>query len=268
MPWFRVDDSLAMSRKVYAMPSEVRLAAIGLWTLCGTWCAKELTDGRLPAYMLSAMGGTEEIAAALVDVGLWLEDGGDYVFHDWAEYQPASEDVKAKRQKNADRLRAWREKNAVTNKVGNAVTPPVTNVVSNAVTSPVTDDVTNDVRNGSETLPPSHPIPSHPDPLVLVKEGARKRASRIPDDFEISESLRSWATANVPNLDIERETENFTDYWRAASGQNAAKLDWDATWRKWMRTTNDRTQPKARSVDQLPPAYRETPAPPRESLPW
>ena len=32
-----------------------------------------------------------------------------------------------------------------------------------------------------------------------------------------------------------REHQIFGDYWRAQPGQKGVKLDWDATWRNWMR---------------------------------
>lgn len=54
----------------------------------------------------------------------------------------------------------------------------------------------------------------------------------LPEDFGISESMRAWAEKKVPDVDIDRETENFCDYWRAHAKKMA---DWPATWRMWMR---------------------------------
>jgi hypothetical protein len=65
---------------------------------------------------------------------------------------------------------------------------------------------------------------------------ARKRAptaQRIPEDFELTPERRKVAEAE--NADPDREFAKFTDHWRAASGANARKHDWDATWRNWCR---------------------------------
>lgn len=68
-----------------------------------------------------------------------------------------------------------------------------------------------------------------------VDGSARKRASRIPDPFILTSAMREWAAEEVPGLDLDAHTREFVDYWRAASGQNASKFDWVATWRNWMR---------------------------------
>ncbi|MEJ4100898.1 hypothetical protein V5S96_11100 [Corynebacterium mastitidis] len=41
------------------------------------------------------------------------------------------------------------------------------------------------------------------------------------------------------------EHRQFADYWAAATGQKATKLDWDATWRNWMRRALKNTRPPA-----------------------
>lgn len=72
---------------------------------------------------------------------------------------------------------------------------------------------------------------------------ARGAATRVPDDFEITDGMWAWAHEN--NLSPEWvavQTENFVDYWRAASGQRARKCDWIATWRNWMRSSSERAQ--------------------------
>jgi len=62
-------------------------------------------------------------------------------------------------------------------------------------------------------------------------------ARRLPDDFGLTPERR--AIAEAEKADPEREFASFTDYWRAASGANARKHDWDATWRNWCRRAPD-----------------------------
>lgn len=64
---------------------------------------------------------------------------------------------------------------------------------------------------------------------------ARSRATRIPEPFILTASMREWALVEVPGIDVERSTRTFVDYWRGESGAKAAKRDWVATWRNWLR---------------------------------
>lgn len=110
MVWFKVDDGFHSSRKVLSIPRSVRLQAVGLWTLAGTWSMKELTDGHVPDYVIDEMGGTPRIVDALVKSGLWSEVPEGRQFHDWTEYQPTRASVLDAREKEADRKRQAREK--------------------------------------------------------------------------------------------------------------------------------------------------------------
>lgn len=112
MTWFKVDDGFWAHKKVMAIPAKDRAAAIGLWTMAAAWCAHQLEDGKFPKYLLPVMGGTERMAARLVAVGLWIDKGDHYVFHDWKKWQSSRADVEAKREKDAERKRRWRERRA------------------------------------------------------------------------------------------------------------------------------------------------------------
>ena len=70
----------------------------------------------------------------------------------------------------------------------------------------------------------------------------QKRGTRIPENWQPSDELRAWSVQEKPGIDIKRVIDSFTDYWRSAAGAKGVKLDWDATWRNWIR--NDRTNPQ------------------------
>lgn len=95
MPWFKVDDRLHSSRKVLSIPRSMRLPAMGLWVLCGSWVAGEGTDGWVPDYIVEEYGGTPEIVSALLESGLWVSSDKGPTFHSWTEYNPDSETVQA-----------------------------------------------------------------------------------------------------------------------------------------------------------------------------
>jgi hypothetical protein len=62
------------------------------------------------------------------------------------------------------------------------------------------------------------------------------RATRIPNDFSVSREMRNWAALNHPDVDIDKATLNFVDYWETKP-KNNTKLDWGRTWQTWIRNT-------------------------------
>lgn len=74
---------------------------------------------------------------------------------------------------------------------------------------------------------PVEEISSHPPKPKL------QRGSRLPENWRLSDHNRDYALEQ--GLDPERTLEKFRDYWHSKTGQNATKLDWDATWRNWCR---------------------------------
>ena len=62
-----------------------------------------------------------------------------------------------------------------------------------------------------------------------------KRASRLPADWTLPDDWRAYLLTNRPDLDADAVAEDFRDYWHSRAGPDAAKLDWAATWRRWVR---------------------------------
>lgn len=74
-------------------------------------------------------------------------------------------------------------------------------------------------------------IPDSETPLPLEKT---KRGTRVNANFQVTDSMRQWATLKFPTYDVDAETEKFVNYWLGATGRGAVKMDWEATWRNWM----------------------------------
>lgn len=108
MAWFKVDDGLHSSKKFLSIPKRTRFAAIGLWTIAGSWCADQLTDGHVPDYMIREWGPPPSAAEALVDAGFWERETDGYAFRNWLEYQPSRADVDADRDASRERMRRIR----------------------------------------------------------------------------------------------------------------------------------------------------------------
>jgi hypothetical protein len=69
-------------------------------------------------------------------------------------------------------------------------------------------------------------------------EGRSPKGSRLPADWRLSSEQIEWALGAQPSWDAEHTLkvgEAFRDYWTSKPGREAAKLDWDATWRNWVR---------------------------------
>jgi len=65
-----------------------------------------------------------------------------------------------------------------------------------------------------------------------------KRGSRLSSDFLFTGEWLAFCKQERPELEPVQTFEKFKDYWIAQPGQKGLKLDWDATWRNWVRSTN------------------------------
>lgn len=110
MTRFFVDDRLHSHPKA----RQAGLAAMGLWTMAGSYCAAYLTDGFVPSSFVRGFDNGFRSANKLVEVGLWVraenEDGqSGYSFHDWGDHgNPTAEEIKRYRKAAAERQRRRR----------------------------------------------------------------------------------------------------------------------------------------------------------------
>lgn len=157
MTWFKVDDGFSTHAKVDDLGDDQAIA-VAAWTLCGSACMRDLTDGHVtPAALRRTLAAwtpkdRERAAAALVRVGLWdAAEGGGWLFRNWLEHQPSREHVERERALAKERQKRAREKRST--------------VTHGDVTPSVTNEVTRDVQRESrrdESV--SHAAPTRPDP--------------------------------------------------------------------------------------------------------
>ena len=70
------------------------------------------------------------------------------------------------------------------------------------------------------------------------KEAETKRGtkgSRLSADWVLPEDWENWARQERPDLNPQKVGEQFKDFWIAKAGAAGVKLDWQATWRNWVR---------------------------------
>ncbi len=72
-----------------------------------------------------------------------------------------------------------------------------------------------------------------------AKRETDKRATRLPIDWKPTDAMIEYCITKRPELNCADVAESFKDYWIASP--KGTKLDWDATWRTWVR--NQRAQP-------------------------
>lgn len=135
MGWVRVDDAFYDHGRF----ARAGLADIGLWLMLLAWSNRNLTDGFIPHRVVAGFiagcnavtnsGETPDVPPSddvshltdtLTDLGILEPVDGGYVIHDYLQYQPSAEKVRATRNNTAERVRRHRanrngERNGVTN---------------------------------------------------------------------------------------------------------------------------------------------------------
>jgi hypothetical protein len=221
MVWFRMDDSFPSHPKVLGIPRRDRLAAVGLWTLAGGWCARQLTDGYLATHMVDEIGGSSRLASTLVKVGLWEAVEGGFQFHDWNDYNPTREEVEADRSAARERMKRIRSGR------------------SSGGSSP---EVRPNNKRSSEEVRDPRPDPSRPVVPDGTTKAAPKRATQIPADWTPKDDHLTIAIEY--GLDPAFELRKFRDHHEA---KGSTMKSWDAAFRTWLNNAKTYQRPPARS---------------------
>lgn len=77
-------------------------------------------------------------------------------------------------------------------------------------------------------------------PPNAAKAASTPRGNRLPADWVLPKAWGDWAIAEYPQWTpdkVRREGASFRDHWTAKTGKEATKLDWEATWRNWCRSS-------------------------------
>jgi len=98
--------------------------------------------------------------------------------------------------------------------------------------------------NGSVSPNPIKTIPEpEPEPYKEKRDTkvSPKKGSRLSDDWFLPTEWGEWAISEGwPDTVIRSEADKFKDFWISKTGRDASKLDWQATWRNWMRNSKQR----------------------------
>ena len=65
---------------------------------------------------------------------------------------------------------------------------------------------------------------------------SKKKGSRLSPEWRLPKAWGEWAMAEgAVEVEVRREADKFRDYWLGVAGSKGVKLDWQATWRNWIR---------------------------------
>ncbi|MFG2412332.1 mucin-2 [Streptomyces goshikiensis] len=206
MSWFKVDDTAHSHRKLRSAGA----AAIGLWTLGGSYAGQYLTDGIVHAHFVKTTGTPPQVAR-LVKAGLWhpaghtctgsrcrvQPDEGDFLMHDYLEYNRSRAQVLAERDRAAEKKRKQRagaanpdgiESDSSANRDGieeeSIPIEPYINPVKNEESAGQSDLSLGDSLGTSRArVNPTRPDPSVPSPTEKeqTKNGQTGEPARIGD---------------------------------------------------------------------------------------
>jgi len=84
----------------------------------------------------------------------------------------------------------------------------------------------------------------------------------LPADWKPDAELAEWSKAERPDLNLRKVLEEFRDYWTSVAGSKGVKLNWDATWRNWVRSQKAEKQTFAQQAADV--ARMTTPPPPNQ----
>jgi len=78
------------------------------------------------------------------------------------------------------------------------------------------------------------------------------KGARLQVDWKPGTEEWNFATGLGFNVSqIERIADDFRDYWIAKPGKDGVKLDWPATWRRWVRKEADKLPRTRESIFDL-----------------
>jgi len=90
-----------------------------------------------------------------------------------------------------------------------------------------------------------------------TKKEKKTLGKRLASDFSFPKEWEEFCQTERPELSPIKTFDQFKDYWIAQAGQKGVKLDWFATWRNWVRSTNAPKQNPADRVRLTVPSKNE-----------
>ena len=225
MAWFKIDDGFWCHPKIVGMSAE----AVALWVKAGTWCSQQLTDGVVPKKSLGMFSATVEAAQELVSDGLWIEQDGVYVFHDWFDYQPSAYEVASLREKRAEAGRRGGYGKASKSQA-NAMASAKANAVANDLANGVAKQKQNSAPSPSPSPSPSpYPYPYPLEESTSIEVSSSKRETRLSATW--APTAEHIKRAQDTHVDLMLQVEKFKAH---AEEHDRKAKNWNAAFTRWL----------------------------------
>ena len=248
LPWLRLYTRTVDDDKLKLLAFEDRWHFIALLCLKGEGL---LDKGDTPSMLMRKVAvklgldvrSLEEVARRLAEVG--LVEQATLQPTKWAVLQMRSDgDTTAADRKKRQREREKALKAAPSNDVTGSTVPGTdeSRVTGTNVTRTDTDIDTDKEETVKELEPVGSRHAGAAPPAPPAQRQTTGRASttgtRLPTDWKLPKRWGDWAIEERPELtaeEVRRQGDMFADHWRAATGKDGRKADWEATWRNWIR---------------------------------
>ena len=207
--WAKLHNDLWSNRKWMS----VSLAAQGLWTTAVAYSNTMRTYGKLEGHLLPLFRGTPDLAAELVDAGLWDVDGDGWQIHDWDDHQTSREHAEAVSAKRAAAGRKGGQKSRIKRAADHTEVSVTSNNKQSAKQTEATpskpkQEEEEEVEEEQQLLPPTPPQGE-----LIAAPAPVKRAGVYPDAFEAW-----WAVWPKRQSDTSGKKAAFGSWQRATRG--------------------------------------------------
>ena len=68
----------------------------------------------------------------------------------------------------------------------------------------------------------------------------KTKGTRLQEEWTPTIALLDWARHDFPHVDLHIEVDHFRDYWISRADRGAIKLDWNRTFKNWIRNSSQR----------------------------
>jgi len=217
--WVKLDDQFPDHPKALACTAEA------MWLhICGLcWCARHLTDGRIPRNAvprLAVVKKPEDRAAELVAAGIWLEVDGGFEIHDYLKFQPSKSQVESQRQSQRDRQRESRARRSVSASTPTRPDPTRTDITKDDDHFQSVEPAVSSSSNGSHQVwieyaslvadaQAEPPVKRSAFVTKVAAKAKRERSRRLAEYLDAcptasSETLARWLYDDIDPVTIDR----------------------------------------------------------------
>ncbi|WAL93943.1 hypothetical protein [Streptomyces sp. Je 1-369] len=241
MPWARFDDRFPSNRKVRLLSD----GAFRLYVSAICWSAENLTDGVIKTAELRLVAdvrATRARAKELVEAGLFdVVDGVGWKIHDYHEYNPTAEQVRADRAQRTARQQRWRQKKQ-------GATPDPDPPGSTPDVDASTNASRDASRDGTRDAAPSRPVPARTRSSGSGRERSDRSSARdeaahslITPDWHPSHADLDSAKADLDRLGPASAATATAKFVRHHTAKATHAADFGPLWVTWL--ARERTQP-------------------------